>query len=120
MPCFSEFDGLKLTHINNANNSLESAKLLYGASSKKEIQKSLGYADFNGYLWVINASYYSMFYMARALLESSGIKIKKDESVHLVAFDALVYYFYLTGKPKKQSRVLVFWVLRNLNINKNF
>ncbi len=43
-----------------------------------------------------------MFYMVRALLESLGIKIKTDYSVHLVAYDALITYFYATGKIEKQ------------------
>lgn len=88
--------------INNAYNSLDSAKLLFDVSTKKDLQKTAGFPDFNGFLWVINASYYSMFYMARALLENEGIKIKTDSaSIHLITFNALVYYFYLTGKIQK-------------------
>lgn len=64
--------------LNNSKNSFDSAKLLFKISNNKELQKSLGYLGFNGYLWVINASYYSMFYMARALLEKDGIKLKTD------------------------------------------
>ena len=82
--------------------ALPSAKLLFKASTNKELQKSSGFPDFNGLLWVVNSSYYSMFYMARALLESEGIKIKQgSESIHLITFDALVYYFYLTGKIER-------------------
>ncbi|MDO8517362.1 MAG: hypothetical protein Q7S33_04535 [Nanoarchaeota archaeon] len=88
--------------INNANNSLDSAKLLFEVSTNKNIQKAIGFPNFNGFLWVVNASYYSMFYMARALLEHEGIKIKTDSaSIHLITFNALVYYFYLTGKIQK-------------------
>jgi uncharacterized protein (UPF0332 family) len=85
----------------NANSSLITARLLMDVSSKEDLQKATGYLKFNGYLWVINSAYYSMFYMARALLESSGIKLKSDLSIHLLTFDALVYYFYLTGKLQK-------------------
>lgn len=88
--------------LSNAKNSLDSAKLLFEVSTKKELQKTTGFPDFNGFLWVVNSSYYSMFYMARALLESEGIKIKPESaSVHLITFNALVYYFYLTGKIQK-------------------
>ena len=88
--------------VNNSNNSLDSAKLLFEISTKKELQKLTGFPDFNGFLWIINAGYYSMFYMARALLEKEGIKIKPESfSVHLITFNALVYYFYLTGKIQK-------------------
>lgn len=88
--------------VNNSKDSFDSAKLLFEISGNKELQKSLGYLGFNGYLWVINSSYYSMFYMARALLEKDGTKIKSDQSIHLSVFNALVYYFYLTGKIEKK------------------
>src|SRR3989304_1222218 len=52
----------------NAKNSLNTANILFEASTNKQLQDQTGYPDFNGFLWVINASYYSMFYMARALL----------------------------------------------------
>ncbi len=88
--------------LNNAKNSLESAKLLYAASIDANVKSSFGLSDFNGFLWVINSSYYSMFYIARALLESEGVKIKTEMSVHGVTFDALVYYFYINGKLEKR------------------
>jgi len=88
--------------LNNAKNSLEAAKLLFDVSTKNNLRNSLGFTDFNGFLWVINASYYSMFYMARALLESEGIKIKTELSIHAFTFDAVVYYFYLTSKLQKK------------------
>lgn len=88
--------------LNNAKNSLEAAKLLFDASTDENLQRATGLTGFNGFLWVVNASYYSMFYMARALLENEGIKIKTDLSIHAVTYDALVYYFYLTGKLQKR------------------
>lgn len=88
--------------IENAKNSLESAKLLFEVSTQDSLKETMGLPQFNGFLWVVNSSYYSMFYMARALLENDGIKIKTELSVHSVVFDALVYFFYLTGKLQKK------------------
>ncbi len=88
--------------LKNADDSIDSAKILFEISTDAEKQKLLGFTSFNGLLWTVNASYYSMFYMARALLENEGIKIKTDLSVHTVTFDAIVYYFYLTGKLQKE------------------
>lgn len=88
--------------LTNAKDSLNAANLLFEASTNKQLQSQIGYPDFNGFLWVINASYYSMFYMARALLESNGIKIKTEIGVHGVTFDALVFYCYATGKLQKK------------------
>lgn len=36
-----------------------------------------------------------------ALLESEGIKVKTNISIHAVTFDTLVSFFYLTGKLQK-------------------
>ncbi|MFA5856418.1 MAG: hypothetical protein WC867_03605 [Candidatus Pacearchaeota archaeon] len=87
--------------INNSRNSFDTAKLLYEVSVNSDLNNNVGYPGFNGYLWVINASYYSMFYISRALLEKEGIKIKTEIGIHSIVFNALVYYFYLTGKIEK-------------------
>jgi len=87
--------------IKNAKDSLDSAKVLFDISVDEKTKNTLGMPNFNGFLWVINSSYYSMFYMARALLESIGVKIKSDESIHFLVFNALIYYFYSTGKLEK-------------------
>lgn len=87
--------------IKNAKDSLDSAKVLFDASVNEKTKNVLGIPNFNGFLWVINSSYYSMFYMARALLESIGVKLKSDESIHFLVFNALVYYFYSTEKLER-------------------
>ena len=89
-------------YLKNAEDSIDSAKALFELSTNLDKQQYLGFTSFNGLLWVVNASYYSMFYMARALLENGGIKIKTDLSIHAVTFDSIIYYFYLTGKLKKE------------------
>jgi len=88
--------------LKNAEDSIDSAKVLFEISTDPEKQKFLGFTSFNGLLWTVNASYYSMFYMARALLENEGIKIKSDLSIHAVTFDIIVSHFYLTGKLQKE------------------
>lgn len=88
--------------LENARKSLQSASFLYAGTTKKELQEDYGFEDFDGSLWVINSSYYSMFYMARALLANEGIKIKTELSIHVVIFDAIVHFFYLTGRLKKK------------------
>ncbi|MEK6857626.1 MAG: hypothetical protein AABX39_03485 [Nanoarchaeota archaeon] len=88
--------------LKNADDSIDSAKALYDISTDAEKQKFLGFTSFNGLLWTVNASYYSMFYMARALLEHEGIKIKTDISIHSITFDTIVSQFYLTGKLQKE------------------
>ncbi|MFH1456016.1 MAG: hypothetical protein ABIF40_03635 [archaeon] len=88
--------------LTNAKKSLNSANALYDLSTDKDLQQKTGYINFDGFLWVVNASYYSMFYMARALLENEGIKIKSDLSVHAITFDVIISFFYLNGKLQKR------------------
>jgi len=68
-PKFTEF------FLKNAENSIESAKVLFEITTNPEKQKQFGFTNFNGLLWVVNASYYSMFYMTRALLENEGVNL---------------------------------------------
>jgi uncharacterized protein (UPF0332 family) len=82
--------------------SLHSAQLLYKVSTDSKLQSLVGFPNLKGFLWVINASYYSMFYMANALLASSTIKIKSEMGVHSLTFKAFTYYFYLTNKISKK------------------
>lgn len=86
----------------NAEKSLNSANALFDLSTDKDMQQKTGYQNFDGFLWVVNASYYSMFYMARALLENEGIKLKAELSVHALTFDAVINFFYLNGKLQKK------------------
>ncbi len=88
--------------LENSQKSLSSAQLLYEVSTNKKMQEATNQKDFDGFLWVVNASYYSIFYIARALLEKDGIKLKGDASIHMLAFDALAHYFYFTGRLQKQ------------------
>lgn len=95
----SEFTDFFLTH---SKNFLNSAKAEYILSTNNEASKKLGFLDYNGFIVVVNSSYYSMFHMARALLEKEGITIKTEISIHAVTFDAIVYFFYLTQKLEKR------------------
>ena len=87
--------------FDNAQKSLQTAKTLYDLTTSKTLQEQLHLTNFDASLWVINSSYYSMFYTARALLESQGIEIKTNQSIHAITFDALTHFFYLTGKLQK-------------------
>jgi len=88
--------------LKHSKNFLNSAKAEYLLSTNEKESQRLGFLDYNGFIVVVNSSYYSMFHMARTLLEKEGIKIKTESSVHAVTFDALVYFFYLTKRLEKR------------------
>ena len=91
-------------YVENALASLNTAKILSKVSSDSIVKKQFEFVsdDFESYLWIINTSYYSMFYMAGDLLAKLGLKVKSEIGIHKKTFFALVYYFYLSGKLAKQ------------------
>ena len=91
-------------YVENALTSLNTAKILNAASLDLSIKKQFDFIDdgFETYLWIINTAYYSMFYIAGALLAKVGIKVKSSIGIHRKTFFAVVYYFYLNEKIAKQ------------------
>jgi len=57
--------------------------------SIKVAEKLIADLELKPYLWVVVTSYYSMFYMANAVLLTLGYKIG-DENVHRVTNEALI------------------------------
>lgn len=82
---------VSLFFIGKAINSLQvSRKLL-------EISESAD-QELNCFMWVINTSYYSMFFAATSLLAHFGHKIDTEVGIHRITFHAMVYYFLLDDK----------------------
>ena len=76
-----------------SNLSLIAADLLYNISTEK-LSKEFHKLDrdYECFLWVINSSYYSMFYAIHALLASKGTRILVKQGIHKTTAHALVYY----------------------------
>lgn len=87
-------------YLENAMVSLKTARILNELSGNMNLKKQFEFIEdsFEAYLWVVNPSYYSMFYTAGALLASEGIKITSEVGIHKKTFEALVYYFYLNKR----------------------
>lgn len=81
------------------NDCLDTAKLLIELRNQKEILvKLLGKEQFNPTLWIINPSYYSIFFNAQLLLAYDGKKLPENtENTHKTVFLALLYYFVIKG-----------------------
>lgn len=89
-------------YLKTAKKTLQTADVLMQISENNEIKKKLGLLDdFETYLWVITASYYSMFYSVNALFSKNGIKIGK-KIVHKVTSDVFYFYFIKNNKIAKE------------------
>ncbi|MBI4453826.1 hypothetical protein HY636_04230 [Candidatus Woesearchaeota archaeon] len=65
----------------------------------KELLQKPDYFD-----WSINASYYSMFYNAVSLLAHINVDLEDiSDSVHILIYQGLVYYFYINDKKIEEE-----------------
>ncbi|MFH1977965.1 MAG: HEPN domain-containing protein [Candidatus Aenigmatarchaeota archaeon] len=64
-----------------SENSLLTANLLYQISNNSEDKTSLKIDEsYGSYMWVIVTCYYSMFYMASALISKKGVKVGSSDA----------------------------------------
>lgn len=70
--------------LNKSIMSLNVAKKLLEMQNKEDI---------NANMWIINTSYYAMFFAATALLAHHNHKINSEVEIHKLTYHALVYYF---------------------------
>jgi uncharacterized protein (UPF0332 family) len=78
----------------------QSRKCMIVAQKLLEMQSKEG-IDTN--LWVINSSYYSMFFAATALLAHFNKKIDVGVGVHKMTYHALVYFFVKEDNKLKKA-----------------
>ncbi len=63
--------------------------------------------DYDGTLWIINASYYRIFFLAQYLLALDNKKIPKDvQDTHKTVELALMYYFIIKGSDMENKHNL--------------
>ena len=74
--------------LDKSSTALQVSKKLFEISEDKN-------NHFDGYTWIINIAYYSMFYAATALLAHFNHRIKSEVGVHKLTYHALVYYFLI-------------------------
>ncbi len=73
--------------------SLSAAVVLQAVSLSKTAKEFHKLEEnYECFLWVINPSYYSMFYAAQALLAYKGIRLLVSQSIHKLTAHALIYY----------------------------
>ena len=86
-------------YLQRAENELVAAQMLFDISSNTKLQREQFKLekDFTFYSSVINHSYYSIFYSAKASLIKIGIKTDAPE-VHKKTLEAFEKYLVKTGK----------------------
>ena len=85
--------------LKKEHNDLAMNKYIENADISLKTANELMQSQLKPYLWVIVTSYYSMFYMANAILLSYGYKTQ-DKIAHKVTSDALI--FLILDKLRKE------------------
>jgi len=86
-------------YLQRAENELVAAQILFGISDNPALQKEQFKLekDFTFYSTVISHSYYCIFYSAKAILITEGVKTEAPE-VHKKTLEAFETYLVKTGK----------------------
>ncbi len=88
-------------YLKNAEMSFHLASFLHKLSTNNEVKKKNDFPEnYECLLWVVVASYYSMFYIANAALAKLGLKVS-DKIPHKVTQDALLVYFLKNNRLAK-------------------
>lgn len=92
--------------LKKAEQSLETAHALFQLTQDPKLKTLLQLPPtYEGYMWVINTAYYTMFYAATSLLAKYGHRIKAEQNIHSLTYHALIYYF-LDNDKKLPKHIL--------------
>lgn len=103
----NEEDSMFLTRffIIQSRKSLRVAKTLHAIDHDDGTKGKYGYAKTDtGHLWVINASYYSMFYLARALLAHKRIKLSNIRGIHDITQKCFEHFLIDAGFVERKFK----------------
>lgn len=102
-------DEVFINHLQEkADDCLDVAKALTELMKNKElITKLLDKDHFNPTLWIINSSYYSIFFNAQLLLAHDGKKLPENtKDTHQTIFLAMLHYFIIKGSGQEGKKNL--------------
>ncbi len=91
-----------------AEDSLHTAMALFNLMTNQEINtKVLPNIDYNSSLWIINASYYSMFFMVQVLLAKENKKLPLGtKDTHKTTFLAFLYYYLIKNSGMEEQKII--------------
>ena len=84
--------------LEKSENSLKTAQYILRIMTEPKAREFFNAEDYNGTLWIINASYYRIFFLAQYLLALENKKIPQNTGdTHKTIELALLYYFIIKG-----------------------
>ena len=94
----SPTDIFKHHTLEKSENALKTAEYILKIMEDQSIKGLFNADDYDGTLWIINASYYRIFFLAQYLLALDNKKLPENtEDTHKMVELALMYYFLIKG-----------------------
>tara|TARA_Y100000310_G_C20396193_1_gene675218 strand:+ start:93 stop:734 length:642 start_codon:yes stop_codon:yes gene_type:complete len=95
--------------LKKAENSLQTAQFILQIMEDQKTKELFNAEDYNGTLWIINSSYYYIFFFAQYLLAFDNKKLPKNiQDTHKTVELALLYYFIIKGSNLENKKDL-YW-----------
>lgn len=93
--------------LTKSENALKTAKFILRIMEDQKANEFFNAEDYDGTLWIVNASYYKIFFLAQYLLALDKKKLPEDaEDTHKTVELALMYYFIIKGSNLENKKDL--------------
>ena len=98
-------DVFKNHTLNKSDNAKKTAAYILKIMEDKSVNDIFQADNYDGTLWIINASYYRIFFLAQYLLALDNKKLPKNiEDIHKTTELALMYYFIIKGSDFENKK----------------
>lgn len=93
--------------LNKSENALKTTQFILTVMEDSKANDFFDAEDYDGTLWIINTSYYRIFFLAQYLLALEKKKLPKNiEDTHKTIELALMYYFIIKGSDLENKKNL--------------
>lgn len=93
--------------LKKSENALRTAQYILKIMEDPKIKDAFEAEDYDGNLWIINAAYYRIFFLAQYLLALEGKQLPENtEDTHKTIELALMYYFIIKGSDVEGKKEL--------------
>lgn len=105
--------------LKKSENALRTAQYILKIMEDSKAQEFFDIEKYDGTLWIINASYYRIFFLSEYLLALDGRKFPENtEDTHKSVELALLYYFILKGSGLEGKRDLKWEEIKESRLSK--
>lgn len=105
--------------LRKSENALKTAKFILRIMEDSKVKEFFETEDYDGTLWIINASYYRIFFLAQYLLALDKKRMPENtEDTHKTIELALMYYFIIKGSNLESKKSLKWEDVRQSRLSK--